>query len=250
MQALARLGLALVMAGAAITALQTSDTLPAEGGDIVTTPIYHASVQIAHGGTTIQVDPWGQGDYAAAQPADLILLTDNHPDHLDPEAIGRLRKPGAPVVGPAVVAEEVPGTIVMANGETRTVAGVPITAVPMYNIARDPAAGPVFHTKGRGNGYVIALGGKRIYIAGDTACTPEVRQMKDIDLVFLPMNLPYTMSPMEAADCAKAFKPRVVYPYHYRGQDLEAFAAALKDEPIEVRLRDWYRVPAGREEAP
>lgn len=245
MHALARCGLAVVVATVAVTALQTSDTLPAEGGDIVVTPIYHASVQLAHAGTIIHVDPWGQGDYSTAQPADLILLTDNHPDHLDAQAIRRVRKPGAPVVGPAVVAADVPDAIVMANGETRTVAGVAIAAVPMYNLQGDP----VFHTKGRGNGYVLTLGGRRIYIAGDTSCTPEVRGMKDVDLAFLPMNLPYTMSPAEAADCAKAFKPRIVYPYHYRGQDLEIFAAALKDEPIEVRIRDWYRGPAGHEDA-
>lgn len=246
MHALARYGLSVVVATAAVTAAQTSDTLPAEGGDIVITPIYHASVQLAHGETVIHVDPWGQGDYSTARQADLILVTDNHPDHLDPEAIRRVRKPGAPVVGPAVVAAEVPGTIVVANGETRTVAGVLIATVPMYNLSGDP----VFHTKGRGNGYLITLGGRRIYIAGDTSCTPEVRGMKDVDLTFLPMNLPYTMSPAEAAGCAKAFRPRIVYPYHFRGQDLEIFAAALKDEPIEVRIRDWYRAPAGREDAP
>jgi len=230
MHALARCGLAAVMATAAVTAFQTSDTLPAEGGDIVVTPIYHASLQLAYAGTIIHVDPWGQGDYSSARPADLILLTDNHPDHLDAEAIGRIRKPGAPVVGPAVVAAEVPDTIVMANGETRTVAGVAITAVPMYNLQGD-------------------TGGRRIYVAGDTSCTPEVRGMKDVDLAFLPMNLPYTMSPAEAAECAKAFRPRIVYPYHYRGQDLEIFAAALKGEPIEVRIRDWYGGSGGHEDA-
>lgn len=246
MHALARCSLAVVLAGAAITARQTNDTLPADGGDIIITPIYHASLQLAHGATTIHVDPWGQGDYSTAKPADVVLVTDNHPDHLDLEAIRRVRKPGAPVVGPAVVAAEVPDTLVMANGDTRTVAGVAITAVPMYNLSGEP----VFHTKGRGNGYVITFGGRRVYIAGDTACTPEMRALKEIDVAFLPMNLPYTMPPQEAAACAKAFTPRIVYPYHYRGQDLDAFATALKGEPVEVRLRDWYRGPGGREDRP
>jgi len=115
----------------------------------------------------------------------------------------------------------------------------------MYNLQ----GATVFHTKGRGNGYVVTLGGRRIYVAGDTSCTPEVRGMKDVDLAFLPMNLPYTMSPAEAAECAKAFRPRIVYPYHYRGQDLEIFAAALKGEPIEVRIRDWYGGSGGHEDA-
>jgi len=109
----------------------------------------------------------------------------------------------------------------------------------MYNLQRG-FQGELFHTKGRGNGYVVTLGGKRIYVAGDTECTPEMKALRNIDVAFLPMNLPYTMTPAEAADCAKAFKPKIVYPYHYRGQDPKAFAAALKGSGIEVRLRDWY----------
>jgi len=110
----------------------------------------------------------------------------------------------------------------------------------MYNLTRGPAPGQLYHPKGRGNGYLLTLGGKRVYIAGDTACTPEMRALTNIDVAFLPMNLPYTMPPTEAAACAKAFEPHIVYPYHYRGSDLKAFADALKGEPIEVRLRDWY----------
>jgi len=218
----------------------TSDAIPAAGGSILITPIYHASLQIEHAGTVIQVDPWGADRYAAAKPADLILITDIHPDHLDPAAITRIRKPGAPVVAPAEAAPKIAGALVMANGDSRTVAGVAIEALPMYNLTRGPAPGQLFHPKGRGNGYLLTLGGKRVYIAGDTACTPEIRALKNIDVAFLPMNLPYTMTPAEAAECAKAFTPGIVYPYHYRGSDLEGFAAPLKGLPIEVRLRDWY----------
>jgi L-ascorbate metabolism protein UlaG (beta-lactamase superfamily) len=215
-------------------------TVSAMGGDIVITPITHASVQIEHGTTVIHVDPWSKGNYSKAKPADLILVTDIHPDHLDPAAIAKVRKPGAPVVIPAAAKEQVPDGTVIANGETRTVAGIAVEAVPMYNLQRGPKPGELFHTKGRGNGYVVTLGGRRVYLAGDTECVPEIRALKNIDVAFLPMNLPYTMPPSEAAECARAFKPRIAYPYHYRGQKPEEFAAALKDSGIEVRLLEWY----------
>lgn len=244
MRAVTPWGLALMLLGSAILARQATDRIPATGGDIVITPITHASLQIEHAGTVIQVDPWSQGDYGQAKPADLVLVTDIHGDHLDPAQIAKLRKPGAPVVAPAAAAEKLENATVMANGESRTVAGVQLEALPMYNLTRGPEPGQLYHVKGRGNGYVITLGGKRVYVAGDTECTPEMRALKNIDVAFLPMNLPYTMPPSEAAECARAFKPRIVYPYHYRGQDAEAFAAALKGEPIEVRVLDWYAAGA------
>ena len=210
------------------------------GGDIAVTPILHASLQIEYGGKVIHVDPTSQGDYSKAKQADLILITDIHGDHLDPAAISRIRKTGAAVVAPAAAAEKIENATVLANGESRTVAGVSLEAVPMYNLQRGPAAGQLFHTKGRGNGYILNLGGKRVYIAGDTECTPEMRELKNIDIAFIPMNLPYTMPPSEAAECAKAFKPKVVYPYHHRGQNPEEFKTALAGVPVEVRLLDWY----------
>ena len=116
----------------------------------------------------------------------------------------------------------------MANGDKKTIEGIEIEAVPMYNLKRGPSAGQLYHDKGRGNGYVLTLGGKRIYIAGDTEGVPEMRALKNIDVAFIPMNLPYTMPPAEAADAVKAFKPKIVYPYHYRGSDLKVFEDALK----------------------
>jgi L-ascorbate metabolism protein UlaG (beta-lactamase superfamily) len=211
-----------------------------EEGGIRITPITHASFQIEYGGKVIHVDPTSPGDYSTAKQADLVLITHIHPDHLDPAAIARIRKAGAPVVAPAAAADKIENPTVIANGESRTVAGVRIEAVPMYNLQRGPAAGQLFHPKGSGNGYVLTLGAKRVYIAGDTECTPEMRALKGIDIAFIPMNLPYTMPPSEAAECVKAFKPKVVYPYHYRGQNPEEFKAALKGEPIEVRLPNWY----------
>jgi L-ascorbate metabolism protein UlaG (beta-lactamase superfamily) len=219
-------------------------TIAATGGNIVVTPIQHASVQIEFGGKVIQVDP-AQGDLAKAKPGDVILVTDIHGDHLSPEGIAKVRKPGAPVVMPAAVQKEagdkIPAPIeVLANGQSKTVAGFSIEAVPMYNLQRGPAAGQLFHTKGRGNGYIVTLGGKRVYFAGDTECTPEMKALKNIDVAFMPMNLPYTMPPAEAAECVKAFQPKVVYPYHYMGQKAEEFRDALKGSAIDVRLLNWY----------
>ncbi len=128
------------------------------------------------------------------------------------------------------------GAITVANFETKVVNGVQIDGVPMYNTVGQQ----MFHPKGHGNGYLVTLGGKRIYIAGDTACTPEMRALKDVEVAFLPMNLPYTMTPSDAAICAVAFKPKVAYAYHYRGQDTNRFATILAGTGIEVRLRDWY----------
>jgi L-ascorbate metabolism protein UlaG (beta-lactamase superfamily) len=231
--------LAIPIAGA-----QSSDTIPAEGGNIVITPIAHGSVQLEFGGKLIYVDP-SQGDYAGKPQADLILITDIHGDHLAADKITPLRKAGAPVVAPAAVAEQakdaVPNITLIANGETKTIAGVSIEAVPMYNLTRGPEPGQLFHTKGRGNGYILTLGGKRVYFSGDTECVPEIRALQNIDVAFMTMNLPYTMPPSEAAECVKAFRPAIVYPYHFRGSDLSEFSSALKGESgIEVRIRKWY----------
>jgi L-ascorbate metabolism protein UlaG (beta-lactamase superfamily) len=211
-----------------------------EVGDVRVTAITHASFQIEYGGKVIHVDPTSPGDYSAARQADLVLVTDIHQDHLDPAAIARVRKAGAPVVAPAAAADKIESPTVIANGETKTVAGISIEAVPMYNLQRGPAPGQLFHTKGRGNGYVLTLGARRVYVAGDTECTDEMRALKDIDIAFVPMNLPYTMPPAEAAVCVKAFRPKVVFPYHYRGQNPEEFREAVKGEPVEVRLLKWY----------
>lgn len=128
----------------------------------------------------------------------------------------------------------------MGNGDKKNVGDVVIEAVPMYNLRPDPDSGAVWHAKGRGNGYVISIGGKRIYVSGDTACTPEMKSLKNIDVAFLPMNTPFTMPPAEAAECAKAFRPRIAYPYHYFESDPTLFESVLQGTGIEVRLREWY----------
>jgi L-ascorbate metabolism protein UlaG (beta-lactamase superfamily) len=224
----------------AVAAAVTPDTIPATGGAITIQPLNHATLQIVHGGKVIDVDPVAQANFGGLQAPDLIIITDIHGDHLDPATVAKLKKASTKVVAPAAAAAKLEGAIVLKNGETKDVDGISIEAVPMYNLQRGPAAGQLYHDKGRGNGYVVTLGGKRIYIAGDTECIPEMKALKNIDVAFVPMNLPYTMTPAEAAECVKAFTPKIVYPYHYRGQKVEDFASALKDSGVEVRLRDWY----------
>ena len=221
-------------------ALPTPDKIPAQGGDITIAPINHATLQITHAGHVVDVDPVAQGTYTGLAAPDLILLTDIHGDHMDPATVAKIRKPSTVIVVPAAAAKNFEGAVVMANGEKKTVSGVAIEAVPMYNLTRGPSPGQLFHDKGRGNGYILTLGGKRLYIAGDTECTPEMKALTNIDVAFLPMNLPYTMPPSEAAECVKAFKPKIVYPYHYPGSDPNEFANALKGTGVDVRLRDWY----------
>ena len=211
-----------------------ADTIETAQGPLKITPIKHASLMLEFQGKVIHIDPWSQGDYSGLPKADVIMITDIHGDHMDPAKINEVKKSGT-------VAKTVTEATVFNNGESKTIAGITIEAVPMYNLVRGPSQGKLFHDRGRGNGYVLALGGKRIYISGDTECIPEMKGLKDIDIAFVCMNLPYTMPPAEAAECVKAFKPKIVYPYHYRDSDLNVFATALKAEKgIEVRMRKWY----------
>lgn len=209
-------------------------------GVLKITPVRHASLMIEAGGQVVHVDPWSQGNYDGLPQADLILITDTHGDHLDPAMIDKLKKASTIIAGPEAVAQKTGGVTVIRNGETKTIGKWTIEAIPMYNLKRGPSEGRLFHDKGRGNGYVIAYGGKRFYISGDTEGVPEMRALKNIDAAFVCMNLPYTMPPEEAAEAVKAFRPRVVYPYHYRGSDLSVFEKALAGTGVEVRIRDWY----------
>jgi L-ascorbate metabolism protein UlaG (beta-lactamase superfamily) len=221
--------------------LPTPDKLPAAGGDITIAPINHATLQLVYAGKVIDVDPVAAaGTFAGFAAPDVILITDIHGDHLDPATVAKLKKATTVVVAPSAAAAQLDHPTVIANGEKKTIAGIEIEAVPMYNLTRGQSPGQLYHPKGRGNGYVLTLGGKRIYIAGDTEGTPEMKALQGIDVAFIPMNLPYTMPPIEAADAVKAFKPKIVYPYHYRGSDLHQFEDALKGTGIDVRIRDWY----------
>lgn len=249
------LGAAALVAGLGVALV--ADTIPATGGNIELTPMAHAHVQIEFGGTVIHIDPSNQANLAAAKPADLVLITDIHGDHLDPPSIDRVRKATTQYVAPSALADRFPGqTTIINNGETKTVDGVSIMAVGAYNLTRGPAPGQFYHTKGRGNAYVLTLGGKRVLFTGDTECTPEIKALTNIDVAFVTMNLPFTMTPQEAADCVKAFKPKIVYPYHYRQQGLEPadknqadFVAAMKGTAgVQVKAVDFYPplpAPAG-----
>jgi len=220
------------------------DKIATRDGDLTIHPINHATFVMAWKDKTIYVDPVGGGKRFDGLPKpDLILVTDIHGDHLDAgmlEAIGG----SATIVVPAAVAEKLPEklgkqTTMLANGETKSVAGVSIEAVPMYNLTADRLK---YHNKGRGNGYVVTLGGKRVYISGDTEDIPEMRALKNIDVAFVCMNLPYTMTVEQAAGAVREFKPKIVYPYHYRGSDTEKFKQLVgSDGGVEVRLRDWYK---------
>lgn len=219
----------------------STDSIQTAEGKIEITPVAHGSLMLEFQGKVIHVDPWGRGDYTGLPRADLILITDIHGDHLDPAQVQKLKKSGTRIVAPQAVARTVTEAVVLHNGQKKVVSGLEIEAVPMYNHKRGPSPGKLYHDKGRGNGYVLTLGGKRVYVSGDTACIPEMKSLAGIDIAFVTMNLPYTMPPEEAAECVAAFKPKIVYPYHYRGSDLSVFTRALETHPdIEVRLRDWY----------
>ncbi|MGD8897975.1 MAG: MBL fold metallo-hydrolase [Acidobacteriota bacterium] len=218
-------------------------------GELTIRPLQHATLVLSHGETTIYVDPLGgAAAFAGEASPDLILITHVHGDHLDPATVAAVAQDDTAIVVPQSVAErlgevEVTGTVkVLANGETAEVAGVSVEAIPAYNLTEERSQ---FHPKGQGNGYVVTVGGQRVYIAGDTEDIPEMRALEDIDVAFVCMNLPYTMDVEKAADAVLEFQPRVVIPYHYRGQggfsDLEKFKEIVSKNPqIEVRLLDWY----------
>jgi L-ascorbate metabolism protein UlaG (beta-lactamase superfamily) len=248
--------IAIPIAAAALLA----DTFPASGGDITITPLVHASVQIEHAGKVIQVDPWSLGDLSRMKPADLILVTDDVGHHLDAKAIAAVRKPGAPVIITERGLKRVPDGRVLPNGQSTTAAGVLVESIAAYDIK----PGAPEHPKGEANGYVITLGGKRLYFAGVTECVPEVRALRNIDVAFMPMNIPVErMTPAAAAECIKAIAPKVVYIYHYDqdfatraanpnatlqngvGRDLPGLGMpmlieALRETGIEVREGGWY----------
>jgi L-ascorbate metabolism protein UlaG (beta-lactamase superfamily) len=216
-----------------------SDVFPTSGGDLTITFLGHASLMFTYGGKVIYVDPWSkQAEYSALPKADLVLVTHEHQDHLDPAALATVRTDQTLVVCNQAGAEKLPGAQVMANGQTLTLLGLTIQAVPAYNLVHMRQPGVPYHPPSIGNGYVVTFGDKKVYLAGDTENTPEMKALKGIDVAFLPMSLPYTMNPEMVADAAKAFRPRVLYPYHYSQTDPAALLELMKDAPdIEVRIR-------------
>lgn len=218
---------------------------------IQVTPIEHATGILEWSGSAIYFDPTGGAEAFAGQPLPhVVLVTDIHGDHLSTSTLEAVTREDVTLIVPQAVKELLPETlanraIVLANGESTESYGFTFTATPMYN--HPDAENANFHVKGRGNGYLIERDGKRVYIAGDTAGTEEMRALKNIDIAFIPMNLPYTMDMEEAADAVLAFKPKVVYPYHFRGQDgfsdVNVFKQIVTDAnpDIEVIIGDWYQ---------
>ena len=227
-----------LVVSAAAQAKFESDVLATSAGDLTITFIGHGTLMFGFGGKIIHVDPYGKlADYAKLPKAAVILVTHEHSDHLDMAAIQAVRTPETIVVVAAGCAGKVDG-FVMTNNEIRTVLGIRVEAVPAYNIVHKRDNGQPFHPRGSGNGYILTFGDKRVYVAADTENTPEMHALPGIDVAFLPMNLPYTMTPEMVADAAKAFKPKILYPYHYGETDPARLTDLLKDAPgIDVRIR-------------
>jgi L-ascorbate metabolism protein UlaG (beta-lactamase superfamily) len=218
------------------------DLVKTSAGNLTITFIGHGTLMFEFNDMVIHIDPvTAEADYTKLPDADLIFVTHEHGDHLDIKAIKQILKDDCPVVMTQACLdnlEDFKPAVVMKNGDTKTIKGIKIEAIPAYNIEHKRPGGEAYHPKGRGNGYILTFGDTRILVAGDTENTPEIKALKDIDIAFLPMNLPYTMSPEMVADAAKAFRPGILYPYHYGNTNTDEIVELLKDEnDIEVRIR-------------
>ena len=226
-----------------------ADRFETSKGDLIIQPIKHATSVLTWNKKVIYIDPYGGAKaFEGLAAPDLIIITDMHPDHLSAETLATIICDKAQLLVPQAVADLLPEklknkAVILANGKTMELLGISISAIAMYNL---PEVADSKHPKGRGNGYVLEMGGKRIYFSGDTEDISEMRDLKNIDVAFVCMNLPYTMTIEQAASAVSAFKPKIVYPFHYRGQDgfsdVEAFKKLVNssDPKIEVRLRNWY----------
>lgn len=241
--------LILICSTSAFAQLPPADTYPLERGTLTIQPILHGTLVLSWEDQVIYVDPYGGADRFKESPKPtIILITDIHGDHLNQETLDGLDTKGVVFLVPQAVAYKLPDAYqaqikVIGNGENLPVNGIDIAALPMYNLPDDESSR---HPKGRGNGYVLSISDKQVYLSGDTEDIPEMRSLNDIDIAFVCMNLPFTMDVDQAADAVLEFKPKVVYPYHYRGREGLSDVASFKkivneaDSSIEVRLRNWY----------
>lgn len=216
------------------------DVIKTTKGDLEITFIGHGSLMMKYMGKTIYIDPYSNlADYGSLPKADVIFLTHHHRDHLDEAALKQVQTENSVVVLTRLCAEKLKtGGIIMNNGDVQMVSGINVEAVPAYNLVHKRDNGQPYHPKGEGNGLVMTFGDDRVYIAGDTENTPEMKALKQIDYAFLPMNLPYTMTPEMVVDAVTAFRPRVLYPYHYGKTDTSRLVTLLKDhKDIEIRIR-------------
>ena len=248
-------GLALITCSA-IAATPTDATISTAKGALAIHAIHHASMMLTWNNLHVLVDPAPPvegakpadptAEYRDLPKPDVIVITHGHFDHFSVPILEAVAGPQTKILAPQAVRDAMPPdlqakTEVMKNGDIETVDGIPVQAVPAYNVTPDRLK---FHPKGTGNGYIFIFGGKRVYVAGDTEETPELADLKNIDVAFLPMNLPYTENVAAAAKWVKDFKPRVVYPYHYHNQDGSyADLAQFKKDvggASAVRELKWY----------
>ena len=217
-----------------------TDVIQTSAGDLKITFLGHGTLMLTFSEKVFHVDPFSKvADYARLPKADVILITHEHRDHLDPAAMASVRTAETEVILTETCAKQVKGGTVMRNGDVHTVQGVRVEAVPAYNLVHKRETGQPFHPQGVGNGYILTFGDKRVYVAGDTENIPEMSELQDIDCAFLPMNLPYTMTPDMVADAAKAFQPKILYPYHFGDTDTSKLVNLLQDQKgIEVRIRN------------
>lgn len=235
----------LLTASAFAQITSTPDVFSTDKGDLTIHPINHGTVAFTFDGKTIFVDPYGGAEkFSSFDSPDLILITDIHGDHLNAKTLDGLDTKNTTFVVPQAVADQMDASyknrlVILANEETKEVMGMNITGVAMYNLPDNESSR---HSKGRGNGYVIDFGGKHVYLSGDTEDVPEMRNLENIDIAFVCMNLPYTMDIYQAASAVIEFEPVVMYPYHHRGQDIEKFKTIidLAEIETEIRLKDWY----------
>ena len=228
-------GFATIVHGAAVF---ETDSFETDAGELDITFIGHGTLLFTFGGKVIHVDPFSRlADYSQLPDADIIFITHEHGDHLDMKAIDSIQKKNTVIFSNRSGSSKLEGAVVMANGDVKEIEGLKIEAVPAYNLVQMRSEGVPYHPKGNGNGYVITFGDKRVYVAGDTENIPEMKDLKNIDIAFLPMNLPYTMTPKMTAEAARWFNPGILYPYHYGDTDPALVVDLLKNTDIEVRVR-------------
>lgn len=217
-----------------------SDTISTSNGDLVITFIAHGTLMFKFNDLLIHVDPVSRyADYSKMPKADIILVTHHHGDHLDPDAINLIQKKDTDIILTQTCFDQIRKGTVLNNGDSKTIKGIKVEAVPAYNLMHKKSNGEPFHPKGIGNGYVITFGDKKVYVAGDTENVPEMKELSGVDIAFLPMNLPYTMTPEMAADAVNMVNPKIFYPYHFGQSNVDELVELLKDkEDMEIRIRN------------
>jgi len=218
----------------------TSDIIKTSDGDLEITFIGHGTLMFQFNDLVIHADPVIQyADYSTLPKADIILITHQHGDHFNLDAIQMISKPSTSVILTQTCSEKFEEGLIMKNGDEQNIDGLNILAVPAYNVVHKRENGTPYHPKGEGNGYVISFGDKKVYIGGDTENFPEMKDMKDIDIAFLPMNLPYTMTPEMVANAVSILNPGILYPYHFGNTNTDELVELLKNNnSVEIRIRD------------